>query len=84
MNFLTAKVIRALIESWAKAQGVRALTRLAADPRPDFQTNVPLSRKKLDVWTRNVDSTPPDAPKARRWATVTVEGKRFWLYGRVS
>ena len=84
MNFLSKAVIKALIEAWAKSQGVRALAKLAADPRPDFQTNIPLSRKKLDVWTRSTESPPPNAPKAKLWFTLTLEGKRFWFYGLVS
>ena len=80
MNFLTKAVIKALIEGWAKSQGIKALQKLAASDRPDFQTNIPLSKQKLNVWTRNVAKHPPVAPKAKQWATVTIEGERFWLF----
>ena len=83
MNFFSKLVLKSLVEGWAKAQGVKKLQQLAASPTRDFSTHVPLARKVFEVWTRDVDSAPPVAPDCRRIVTVTLDGVRFFMYGRV-
>jgi hypothetical protein len=46
---------------------------------------MPIVGGKVDIWVRDVDKPPPDAPKAKRGLKVTVgDSEVFYLYYLVS
>jgi hypothetical protein len=73
-----------LAKVWAESQTVKKLKAYAADPRPDIQFDMPIVGGKVDIWVRDVDKPPPDAPKAKRGLKVAIGGEVFWLYYLVS